>query len=233
MRSRQRRRRDRSNRAPRRRNRRFAITLNNPVNADYVRWSELLVSGKDADHAGNLRYFCFQTEIGDGSEGDSRLGTKHYQAYIAFTKPTDWSVVKKILGDRIHIGNCYASEARNVLYCTKTRTRHTGTEFCQAGSWGTLARGGGTMAVAVKIRGGAKLSDLVEDHPGVAMMHFQEMCEFIALKKGDRTEKPEVIILYGLTGCGKSQYCKAMWPSDLDLCYWVAPPGGKRDHHEI
>ncbi len=207
------------------RRRRFALTLNNPTPAEAVRWNSVITLGNVAEHASDLTFFVVQTEKGDGTVGDSALGTIHYQAYCEFKKPVEWSTVKKIFGDRIHIENARANAAANIRYCTKNRTRLSGGAICIAGQWGTAKKSGGAMICAIKILGGAKLTQIVEEHPDIAMLNMGKLESFIAYAKGYRTEKPKVTILYGLTGCGKSQYCVRTYGPNA---YWVPPPDGGR-----
>ncbi len=219
-------RRDRSQRtAQNPRRRRFALTLNNPTPAEAVKWNTVIVDGNVAEHAKDLTFFVVQTEKGDGSVGDSALGTVHYQAYCEFKKAVEWSAVKKIFGDRIHIENARANAACNIRYCTKNRTRFEGGDICIAGQWGTPKKGGGAMLCAIKILNGAKKDQIVEEHPDICMLNMPKVEAFIANAKGPRTEKPKVTILYGLTGSGKTQYCVRTYGSEV---YWVPPPDSGR-----
>ncbi len=218
--------RDRSNRSTRNpRRRRFALTLNNPTTVECIQWQTVLSIGNDAEHASDLTFFVVQTEKGDGSPGDSALGTVHYQAYCEFKKAVEWTVLKKIFGERIHIENARANAAANIKYCTKNRTRFTGGMSCISGQWGTPKRGGGAMLCAIKIVNGAKKDQIVEEHPDICMMYMPKIESFIAHAKGPRKDKPKVTILYGVTGCGKSQYCVKTFGYSA---YWVTPPDSGR-----
>ncbi len=222
---RKRRRRRKRNRSARIRQRRFALTLNNPTASECVRWNAVILEGNEAPHCLDLTYFVVQTEKGTGVPGDSPLGTVHYQAYCEFRKATAWSSLKKIFGDRIHIEEAEATSAQNIVYCTKNETRFTGGEFCIRGSWGTPKKGGGATEVAIKILNGATVEDIVAQHPGVAMMNLPKIEAFVAHSKGHRSWRPKVTILYGSTGCGKSQYCFETYGTEA---YWVSPPDSGR-----
>ncbi len=206
------------------RRRRFALTLNNPTASDCVQWNSVLLLGNEAEHAGNLTFFVVQTEKGDGTDGTPE-GTVHYQAYCEFKKAVAWSEIKKIFGDRIHIGNARANAAANIVYCTKTKTRYTGGPMCLRGNWGTPKRGGGPAMAAVEIKAGATMEDIDNNYPALVMMHGNKVEGYIARAKGPRSSKPKVTILYGLTGCGKSQYCMQVFGTKA---YWVSPPAGSQ-----
>ncbi len=210
-----RRRQDRSTRV---RRRRYALTLNNPTNADCARWLIILAEGKDAPEAKFLSYFVVQTEKGDND-------TVHYQAYCEFSKSVEWSAVKKIFGDRIHIEEARANAAANIRYCTKNESRYTDGDYCLHGQWGTPKKGGSAMSLAIKIMNGLEMDEATELYPDIVMLNGPKVEAFIARSKGHRSSRPKVTILYGATGCGKSQYCMEEFGTKA---YWVNPPTGGR-----
>ena len=216
--------RDRSGRVPQLRRRRFCLTLNNPTPAECVTWQTVLSIGSDAEHATDLTFFIVQTEKGDGTDG-TPLGTVHYQSYIEFGKKTSWSTVKKIFGDRVHIINSRGNSTSNIRYCSKPDTRYTGGDICIRGSWGLAKRGGTQLMAAMEIKSGASMEEIDERYPALVMMHGTKVEGYIARSKGHRNWKPKVTILYGLTGCGKSQYCMNVFGT---TAYWVSSPAGNK-----
>ncbi len=212
---------DRSSRSIRNpRRRRFALTLNNPTVGDCLKWDELVLCGNVAAGAKNLTYFVVQTEKGDGTDM-TPLGTIHYQAYAEFRKAIEWSSVKKIFGDRIHIENARASAASNIRYCTKKQTRVRGLDICVQGQWGTPKSTGSIMICAVKALEGCPLDKLVDEHPAVALVHMTQLENLVAYAKGPRKDRPKITMLIGATGCGKSQHCMKNYGWNA---YWVSPP---------
>ncbi len=200
------------------RRRRFALTLNNPGNADCARWLTVIAEGCDAPEAKDLTYFVVQTEKGEND-------TVHYQAYVEFKKSVDWSVVKKIFGDRIHIETARANAASNIRYCTKNESRYTDGDYCLNGQWGVAKKGGSVMSLAIKIMNGLEMEEATELYPDIVMLNGPKVEAFIARSKGHRHEMPKVTILFGATGCGKSQYCMEHFGVKA---YWVNPPTGGR-----
>ncbi len=211
--------RDRSDRV---RRRRFCLTLNNPTTVECVQWNTVLSIGNDAEHATDLTFFVVQTEKGDGTD-TTPVGTVHYQAYCEFSKKTEWSTLKKIFGDRIHITNSRGNAKSNIAYCTKEDTRYTGGAVCIKGSWGTAKRGGSMLMAAMEIKAGADMEEIDDKYPALVMMYGNKVEGYIARSKGHRHTKPKVTILYGLTGCGKSQYCLKVFGTKA---YWVSSPAG-------
>lgn len=206
------------------RRRRFCLTLNNPTSVDCVCWQTVLSIGNDAEHATDLTFFVVQTEKGDGTDGTPE-GTVHYQAYCEFRKKIEWSTLKKIFGDSIHIINSRGNAVTNIRYCTKDDTRYTGGPFCLRGSWGTAKRGGTKLTLALDIKSGMSMKDVDDKYPDLVMMHGPKIEGYIARSKGQRNFKPKVTILYGLTGCGKSQYCMQVFGTEA---YWVSSPAGSK-----
>ncbi len=188
--------------------------------ADCVRWNTVLLEGNESEHASLLTFFVVQTE--KGAE-DNRV---HYQAYVEFKKRVEWSTVKKMFGDRVHIETARAGSSANIRYCTKNDTRFTEGDICIHGQWGTPRKGGGTTMAAIKILNGADLETIVDQHPDLALLHMGKIEGLIAFAKGPRTTVPKVVILYGLTGCGKTQYC--MTTFGVKNTFWVSPPQGGR-----
>ncbi len=206
------------NRSNRIRKRRFCLRLSNPTQEEYYAWNDLLANGNLEEGAELMTFFVFQTERGENAER-----TVHYQGYVEFKKQVDWSIVKGIFGDRVHLEESRGNAASNIRYCTKNSTRYTGGERCASGQWGHPKRGGGSMMAAIKIQNGASLETIVAEHPDLAMMHYKKVESFIANSKDSRSSKPDIEILYGVTGCGKSQDLMSNYG---DKAYWVAPPDG-------
>ncbi len=213
--------RSRRSEATRIRGRRFCLRLSNPTALECVRWNSVILDGDDAEHASNLTFFIVQTEKGSGSD-DVPEGTVHYQGYCEFNRRTSLESIKAIFGNRVHVEIARGNAASNIRYCTKLDTRYGDEDVCISGQWGTArTRGGGAMQCAIKILNGADVAKITDEHPDLMMLHAPRVESFIAYAKGVRLEKPKIIILHGLTGSGKSQYCVATFGSKA---YWVSPP---------
>ncbi len=201
------------------RRRRFVFTLNNPTALDCIKFNSLITEGNEVEGAEALSFFVVQTEKGEEN------GTVHYQCYCEFKKAVEWNVVRGIFGARISIQNARANSAANIRYCTKNDTRYTGDVICCAGQWGLPKKGGSVMSLAIKVLNGLEMDEATELYPDILMMHGPKIEAFIAKAKGSRTWKPKITILYGSTGCGKSQYCMEHFGTKA---YWVGTPTGGR-----
>ncbi len=197
------------------RRRRYCITLNNPTVQDCLRWDTVLILGNEAPCSGSLSFLIVQTEKGEN-------GTVHYQAYTEWSKQVDWSVVKKVFGDRIHIEASRGTANANIRYCTKLEGRYTGDDpICLAGKWGKAKRSGGDLMAAIEIVNGAKLKDLVVNYPLFVLKNMQKINSLVSFIKGPRVTLPRMIILTGKTGAGKSRFVLERYGSSA---YWVSPP---------
>ncbi len=217
---------DRTNRI---RRRRFALTFHGSGGVppatfitpeDCIKWNTLILQGNEVEGAEGITFFIVQTEKG---ADDGRV---HYQAYVEFKKKTDWSTVRSIFGDRVHMEAARAGSAANIRYCTKNDTRYTGGAICVNGQWGTPRKGGGVMMAAIKVLNGATRDEIIDQHPEIGLLHLGKLESFIAYAKGARTTVPKIIILFGLTGCGKTQYCMKKY--GVKDAFWVSPPQGGR-----
>ncbi len=197
------------------RRRRFCLTLNNPTVRDCLRWDRVLLEGSELEHAKDLTFFIVQTEKGES-------GTVHYQGYVEYRTTTSWSTVKKLFGDRIHIENSQGSANANIRYCTKLEGRYDGDEtICISGKWGKAKKSGSDLLAAIRIGNGAKLKDIIVDHPLFVLKNKSKIESMIAYVKGSRKELPRMIIYYGKTGVGKSRLVMEKYG---DSAYWVPPP---------
>ncbi len=197
------------------RRRRYCLTLNNPSVSDCLRWDRVLLEGNLSESAEDLTFFIVQTEKGE-------TGTVHYQGYVEFRKAVEWSTVKKVFGDRIHIEASRGSANANIRYCTKLEGRYEGDEtICIHGKWGKAKKSGNDIYAAIRIVNGAKLKDVVNDHPLFVLKNKSKIESMIAYVKGPRKELPRMIIYYGKTGVGKSRMVMEKFG---DSAYWVPPP---------
>ena len=197
------------------RRRRYCITLNNPTVSDCLRWDAVLLEGNLAEAAQDLTFFIVQTEKGES-------GTVHYQGYVELKRAVEWSVIKRIFGERIHVEASRGNAMSNIRYCTKLEGRYVDDEtICLRASWGRAKRSSGDIMCAVKIMNGAKLKDIVKDHPLFVLKNKSKVEAMISYVKGPRMCLPKMTILIGKTGVGKSRYVLEKFGSGA---YWVDPP---------
>lgn len=174
-------------------------------------------SSVDEDCKG-ITFFVMQTEKGEN-------GVVHYQAYVELKKAIGMRALKKIFGSRVHVEASRGNAAENIAYCTKVRSRCVDDIMSITGQWGHAKQSGGLQSCAIKIKNGAKMQQIIDEHPGIALNSFSKIERFIAHQAGPRDSVPIVTILYGLTGCGKTQW--VMKHCKNKDTYWLAPPSPK------
>lgn len=89
---------------------RWSFTINNPdISIDQMK--DIMASVK-------ISYYIFQEEQGE-------KGTRHFQGYIEFKKPTRLSAIKKLF-PKIHAEMSKGTRQQNIDYCSKSKTKISG-----------------------------------------------------------------------------------------------------------
>jgi len=81
------------------RRRNWVFTINNPIQTE----NELLAYLQALPHA---KYGCFGKERGDGTDGNPD-GTIHFQGYIEFSEPKNWTTIKSYFSEPHVIPNAH------------------------------------------------------------------------------------------------------------------------------
>lgn len=152
-----------------------------------------------------VRYVIFQEEKGES-------GTKHYQGYVELSKAQRMTYLQKIQKGHYEVRKGSRDEARD--YCRKPESRVAGP--WESGSWADGGQGARTeLASACETLKERGIQAVVEDHLPVFVRHpsgFERAAWRLSAAKG-RVAPPEVILLYGPTGTGKTKWAYAKHPS--------------------
>lgn len=199
------------------------ITLNNPTPEDTHRWTQLLMGETAA-----VRYFVFQSEIGDGTEGVPR-GTPHFQGYAQMTHQSRLLALGRVFGIRCHFEKRRGSHAQALAYVTKNDTKVAGGLEGEVGTprlMGAPVKGVTKQFVAAvnSIKGGDDLMDVEDANPVAFAMYPEKLVDFFLKQKGVRDWAMEIEIFVGPTGTGKSTSAKEENPG----AYWGSWPMGGR-----
>lgn len=165
----------------------FCFTENNPTK--HYDWEEL--KGKGA------RYLIYQKEVGK----DATEAKEHFQGYIEFNQPITIRTLSRFLGGRTHNERAFSpDDARD--YCLKDNTRLEGP--WEYGKRTTQGHRTDLELFRDAIAEGVGDSDLLELHTK-EIARYPKFIDFVrnALQI-PRSTPPEVIVLMGPTGCGKS-----------------------------
>lgn len=144
-------------------------------------------------------YHVFQREVGEG-------GTAHYQGYIELPGPKSLQQLKAC-NSQIHWEKRMGTQAQAIAYCTKDDTR-------DAGPWtfGTAksqAKAGCDKAFVDAVKEGKRLRSVHDDFPDEVRKYPRYYQTLRALyPPPPRMGPPEVVLLIGPPGTGKSRFVR-------------------------
>lgn len=163
---------------------RFVFTLNNPTEPEV-----------DSIKEYNCRWLCFGREIAPGT------GTPHLQGACVVGKQTSIPTIKRHYGfGRAHLEVMRGTPEDSLAYCSK--------EDRDPFIKGVMPRPGtrsDLSAAAEKIKGGATMKQLAEEHPEEVIKYARGLTYLRSCITGPRKEKPTVIWISGPTGLGKTE----------------------------
>ncbi|UPW40758.1 replication associated protein [Sigmofec virus UA08Rod_19468] len=160
--------------------------------------------------------------VGQVEEGEE-CHTQHLQLFLQLKNPARLSWLRRHVHDRAHWEPMRGTAEQAAAYCQKEDTR-------VAGPWqfGTITvrgkRTGLDDAVAM-VRSGAPLRDVIDAFPVIWVHHGRGLLDLrqrLALECDRRQfgpEGPEVWVLYGPSGTGKSRFVASTWPD----AFWKIP----------
>lgn len=188
--------------------RNWVLTVNNP---DQV-WA-------DIQFPSTVVYCVGQLELGES-------GTPHWQLLIKFKHPVRLQQVKKIF-PTCHAEVRRGSEIQSLEYVTKEDTRVSsldpyGISAEQIEALMTSSSKTSTKSsledIKKKLDDGITESQIADDFFGEWVRHYKAFRAYKLLKVAPRSlsEAPNILVIYGPTGTGKSRYCLDKYPD----AYW-------------
>ncbi len=188
----------------------WCFTINNPT-FGCLELKEFMDSCSEVD------YCVFQLEIGDS-------GIEHVQGYVEFVNRKRSTAVHALsFMARAAIFKRRGTRQEARLYCMKEEGRVDGPY--ESGEWIDVAQGRRTdLANAMGlISAGASVATAAREYPTVYARYHRGMEKYrkIMLASIER-EEPEVILLYGEPGVGKTRFVRDAEEAD-DL--WTEPIG--------
>lgn len=188
--------------APRRqpRNRAWSWTWNNPsMTGDELK----AVLQQDP----RIQYCVFQLEQGEH-------GTRHFQGYVFMKNAVTMQAIKRLIHNTVHLEPSRGDPDQNKAYCTKDDTRIAGPwefgELPQKGRRKDLER----LRDAV-LRDGLTQQQIIDTDLCSTLLMYPKAyytLQAIRAKKQPKT-KPEIWLLYGATGTGKSRLAREIAPN--------------------
>lgn len=175
----------------------------------------------------DIIYILFQLERGDG-------GFEHYQGVFHTQRAVKQSEAKRYTGfSHIHLEQCRSAAAHD--YVTKEETRINGP--WTAGQKAEAGQGRRTdlEAVVSSIRAGKRGAEVAESHPTEFIKYYrgiERLQQILAEKPRDPANTPNIWIIIGSTGTGKTRRAWTLSNGDLyakpvDNKWWDGYSGQK------
>lgn len=151
-------------------------------------------------------------------------GQHHYQGYVQLPRKQRLTWLKRHVLEGAHWEVARGTAQQNIDYCTKADSR-------VAGPWrdGAMKSQGGAGTAfdeAVDaVKEGMPLHEVAAEWPGVWVRHGKGLCDLrqrLQLKRDRRSfgpDGPELWVLYGPSGTGKSRFVAEHWPD----AFWKIP----------
>lgn len=150
-------------------------------------------------------------------------GQLHYQGYIQLARKQRLTWLRRWLSDKAHWEVARGTADENIAYCSKEDSRVQGP--WRGGAAKQQGRENGLEAATDAVKEGMPLQEVAQTWPVVWVRHSKGLCDLrqrLQLKRDRRAfgpEGPEVWVLYGSSGTGKSRFVAESWPD----AFWKIP----------
>jgi len=168
-----------------------------------------------------VQYVVFQNEMCPDTHRE------HVQGYVELKSPSRFTAIKKMFGDdAMHLAPSRGDEKSNTAYCTKDAHGLSEEDhFCVIyGEPGTQGARSDIRGYVQSIIAHKRDRELVEEHPVEFVKYPRVRHEVRAAYAERRTSAPEVVIIWGPTGTGKSHAAFELAGEDA----FVKAPGDLR-----
>lgn len=135
-------------------------------------------------------------------------GTQHLQGYVQFNDKMRFTAVKALM-PTAHIEVAIASDLSNYNYCTKD-----GNLFLEHGTRKKQGKRNDIHSACAMIDEGCNMREVATLNPVVYVKYNRGLEKYKAIMLDPRTEAPEVTVLYGPTGSGKSKTARGLLLED-------------------
>ena len=178
---------------------------------DYDEWMRRCFEG------GHCKYICGQLERGEDT------GRLHLQFMVQFDRSKRLNGVRAAISEQAHWEPVHGSTVQCKAYVTKEATR-------VAGPWeyGALAAAGkrrGLDEAVDSVKAGVPLHEVAAEYSlawvshGKGLTSLRQMLKLDADRRSFGPAGPEVWVLWGPSGTGKSRWVAATWPD----AFWKSP----------
>ncbi len=201
--------------------RNFCWTQGNPSTRQKNFWKRLCTSDRERQKTGT-KYVVFQTELGTG-------GLMHLQGYTEMVRARRLQTIRKIYGGAdtldettIHIEARKGTQGQAIAYCQKQATRVNDATSGEGGTPKKLGKDKLSVVTANIIMDGLDVQTMATEYPVTFVKYGAKIGSWALSIRPKRDWKPDIIIMYGSTGTGKSTLAKEKWNDKSK--YWVPIP---------
>lgn len=187
----------------------WCFTYNHP----HISANQLLVALSDW----GLDYGVFQEEEAPSTN------TRHFQGYLEFKKKVRVTTLKKLrYGRSMHFEPRRGTREQARDYCMKEDSRVDGPH--EFGVWEPTRQGkrSDLLVACETVKRTMSLVEVADADPVSFVRYNRGLQKLINIQTPTRAEPPEVSLLFGPPGCGKTRSIRDMEEPDN---LWVAPPG--------
>lgn len=185
----------------------WCFTLNNPTDAEKT---ALLSFHRIYDKL--VQYLVFQEEKGEEEQ------TPHFQGYMELTSQKRIPyLTKRLHSTRYHFEMRRGSQAQAIAYCKKEDTRVG--EIYEFGTprvdkRRTSSRLSDVKPMVESLRDGKCLREIADSHSCEYVLYGKGLeLLYARLQKPRPLRQPEILIMYGKTGTGKSYLARQLFPN--------------------
>jgi len=158
-----------------------------------------------------------------GREICPKTQNSHLQGYCQFKEKLSFSTIKDLL-PTAHIEPAIATDVSNYNYCSKE-----GNLFIEHGTRKKQGKRNDIHSACAMIDEGSSIKEVATLNPVVYVKYNRGLEKYKALMIEPRNSPPDVIVLYGPTGSGKSRQAREILP---DPYIWGPEQGKWFDGYE-
>lgn len=150
-------------------------------------------------------------------------GKVHQQGYLELTRPWRLNRLKKVVHPTCHFEPARGTPEENKKYCSKSETSVEGT-FAEHGEPGQQGKRNDLVALKKDLDAGKSIREIADIHFETYVKYHAGIDKAMTLLQKPRDFKPQVTVIVGPPGSGKSKYIRDKHNAE-DVCTITAMKG--------